>query len=321
MSGTEQTIEADDKVVMFGVPDTVRAALDRVKDTACRRLLVRLFQLRKAKSGDAADEVVRTAKEVEILCRAAGDSGRAEARVQLAASVAKFSRGDDIREQLLEAGRYLLKSALLVAWLITWPVAWIVARVRAYPLAAAFFAFGLGAGVMLYASLSVRESIMPVAFELPEPALPHFANIHAVRHAGRVFLDAREPGVVFLETITKDGRIAAIYKCAASNPPPPRVEDVLVVAKAPSPELGPRTTVDPRILYDCRHQPEAVAHLKSRYADGRPIPVASHRVPSDPRYKSVDAADVPVATVRRARPHNVPDAATAPVPVEPLKKP
>ncbi len=83
----------------------------------------------------------------------------------------------------------------------------------------------------------------PDAFELPEPALPHFANIHAVRHAGRVFVDTREPGVVFLETITKDGRIAAIYKCAASNPPPPRVEDIVVVAFFAEVEIAVATSV------------------------------------------------------------------------------
>lgn len=90
--------ESDDNVVMFGVPDAVRAALERVADATSRRSLLSLFRLRAAQVGEerAIDEVMRTAREIELVCRVGGDAGRAETRAQLAASVERFTRGGGI---------------------------------------------------------------------------------------------------------------------------------------------------------------------------------------------------------------------------------
>lgn len=88
----------EDNVVPFGLPERVRAATEGVDDDVCRRSLVSLFRLRVAQVGEdaAIDEVVRTAGEVGLLCRIAGDGGRREARAQLAASVVLYSRGSGL---------------------------------------------------------------------------------------------------------------------------------------------------------------------------------------------------------------------------------
>lgn len=127
-------IENDGNVVMFGVPETVRAALDRVSDGASRRSLLSLFRLRVGQVGEAAaaEEVVRTAREVEIICRVAGAGGRAEARAQLAASVAQYTRGNGLLARygrLIEdwmavpvpvSREILITAAVILAWGTWW---------------------------------------------------------------------------------------------------------------------------------------------------------------------------------------------------------
>lgn len=127
-------MEGDDKVVMFGVPEAVRAALDRVGDGTCRRSLASLFRLRVEQVGAeaAAEEVVRTAREVEIVCRVAGEGGRAEARAQLAASVVLYTRGSGVLARTYRkiedwmavpvpvSREILVTAAVMLAWGTWW---------------------------------------------------------------------------------------------------------------------------------------------------------------------------------------------------------